>query len=94
MTEAELINDPSLRWCPYRRWELLWSDLHQTEVRFLEYRGDLVAVATLNGIAPYPEPHPTRLQVRRKSAHEREALTDAEKRRVLNARADSKKGKP
>ncbi len=37
LSEAELANDPSLRWCGYRRMELVWSDTHKTEMRFVEY---------------------------------------------------------
>lgn len=49
---AELANDPSLRWCPYRKFELVWSDTHQTEMRFVEYlTGGKVTLATEAGMA-------------------------------------------
>ena len=54
-SESELRNDPSLKWCPYRRAEVVWSDAHQAEVRFMEYVGcDRARTATLNGIADMP----------------------------------------
>ncbi len=34
---AELANDPSLKYCPYRRMELVWSDTFKAEMRFVEY---------------------------------------------------------
>jgi hypothetical protein len=39
-TEAELANDPSLRYWAYRRGELLWSDQHQEYLRFDGYTPD------------------------------------------------------
>lgn len=48
---AELANDPSLRYCPYRKFELVWSDSHQTEMRFVEYVGDKIILATEAGMA-------------------------------------------
>lgn len=49
---AELANDPSLRWCPYRSGELVWSDAHGDVMRFLRYESAGVALATQHGIAP------------------------------------------
>lgn len=46
-TEAELTNDPSLRWCPYRTWELIHSDAHDEPVRFLRYSGDNAELAVV-----------------------------------------------
>ena len=36
-TAAELANDPSLRFCPYRQWELVWCDERDECVRFHHY---------------------------------------------------------
>jgi hypothetical protein len=36
-TPAELASDPTLRWWPYRRGELLWSDYHRDYLRFGGY---------------------------------------------------------
>jgi hypothetical protein len=61
----ELVNDPSLKWNPYRPWELLQSDAHCGLVRFLEYTDDgRVRVATVHGITPLPQTAEA-LQVRR-----------------------------
>ena len=68
-TAAQLANDPSLRWCPYRRWESLWSDVHQADMRFVRYEGDgMVRLATLDAIAELPE-LVREDQVRRYTAH-------------------------
>ena len=53
-TEEELANDPSLMWVPYRRWEPIWSDDHGANLRFVEYVGDLVKLASLDGISELP----------------------------------------
>ena len=63
--EAELRNDPSLRFCPYRKWETVWSDAHNVEVRFMAYVGDQVQVADLV-MAPLPGYVPI-LSIRRPS---------------------------
>ncbi len=60
----ELVNDPSLRWCPYRMWETVWSDVHQAELRFVRYEGERVVLATLGGMAELPGTV-GKLQVRR-----------------------------
>mgnify|MGYP001558571523 CR=1 FL=1 len=66
-TELEIANDPSLRWCNYRRWETVYSDVHQAEVRFVRYEGDgKIRLASLDGIAELPETVEP-LQVRRAS---------------------------
>ena len=45
-------NDPSLRWFPYQRLEMVWSDVHNDYVRFMRYLDDgTVKVATMNGIS-------------------------------------------
>lgn len=63
----EIANDPSLRWFPYRTAEVIFSDTHGTELRFMGYDGEQVKLATLNGIAPIAETvH--RLTVRRLTA--------------------------
>ena len=54
-SQAELRNDPSLKWCEYRFGEMLWSDIHQTEVRFARYEEELVRVCSLNGIEELPD---------------------------------------
>lgn len=53
-TEGELANDPSLRWCGYRRFELVWSDTHKTEMRFVEYlpNGKVRLANMMLGIIP------------------------------------------
>lgn len=51
LTQAEIDNDPSLRWFPYKYAELLWCDEYQTYYRFVAYEGDSVRLATVNGIA-------------------------------------------
>lgn len=66
-TEAELANDPSLKWCPYREAEAVWSDLHRTDVRFLRYEEGKVRLATIDGISPLPD-LVERTQVRRASS--------------------------
>lgn len=50
-TPAEIANDPSLRYCAYRHAELVQSDDHGL-VRFMEYVGDKVLVASMNAICP------------------------------------------
>src|ERR1700730_5967667 len=54
-TAEQIANDPSLKWIGYRRGELVWSDLHSANVRFLEYSEGKVRLATLDGIAPLPD---------------------------------------
>ena len=49
---AELVNDPSLKYCPYRTFELVWSDSHSTEMRFVAYLANgKVRLATEAGMA-------------------------------------------
>lgn len=49
---AELVNDPSLKYCPYRTFELVWSDSHRTEMRFVAYLASgKVRLATEAGMA-------------------------------------------
>lgn len=89
-TPAELTNDPSLRWCSYRRWEMLYSDTHAGPVRFLEYVGDAVRVASMEGIAPLAE-LPTRLQVRRPSvmeSYQKEELSAEQRKFIVFAQQD------
>jgi hypothetical protein len=66
-TLEELAADPSLKWCPYRRFEILWSDTHQTCVRFVRYEGDGVVVAADASCAEMPGSVP-KTSVRRPSA--------------------------
>lgn len=64
-TDQELANDPSLKWACYRKWEAVWSDSHNTVVRFCRYEecGN-IRVAGLNTIGELPElVHP--LNIRR-----------------------------
>lgn len=68
-TDVEIRNDPSLRWNYYRPWEIVWSDLHNTEVRFLRYEGDKIAVASLHGITELSDRVGV-LQIRRPSTME------------------------
>ncbi len=65
---AELANDPSLKWFPYHSWETVWSDTHGEELRFLEYVGDQVRLATLHGITPLGGSVPL-LSIRRLTAN-------------------------
>lgn len=51
-SEAELQNDPSLRYTPYRSGELVYSDDHEQVMRFLEYAGDKIRLATVNALTP------------------------------------------
>ena len=91
-TDAELKNDPSLRWCPYRRSELVYSDVHQAPVRFLEYANDRVLLASLNGIAPLPVTA-GRLQVRRPSVMTEQHQLPTEIRQGIVAEQKSKRAK-
>ncbi len=61
---AELQNDPSLRWNAYTKWEALFSDYHNETLRFSRYDGDMVYLATQNGIDELEQPVPA-LRVRR-----------------------------
>ena len=53
-TAEEIVNDPSLRWCAYRYGELVHSDAHAAQVRFVRYERGKIRVATLNGISNLP----------------------------------------
>lgn len=53
-TSVEIANDPSLRWFPYRMWELVYSDATGELLRFVRYEGDAVVLATVNGMAELP----------------------------------------
>ena len=66
-TPSQLANDPSLRWCPYRRHELVWSDAYQDCLRFWGYEGEgMVRLATLMlGRIDGPEGLVPELSVRR-----------------------------
>jgi hypothetical protein len=66
-TDAELANDPSLRFCPYRPYETVWSDTHGQELRFLRYQEDAVVLASLNGMGELPGAVPA-LSIRRLTA--------------------------
>jgi hypothetical protein len=80
-TEADLKNDPSLRWCPYRMWELVWSDVHNKPVRFVRYEDGKVRVGTLNGMAPLPELVEVH-QVRRPSVMDAPRILDDDVRKA------------
>ncbi len=54
-TVEELANDESLQWCPYRKGEAVWSDIHGEALRFYRYVKDKVQLASLQGIAPLEE---------------------------------------
>lgn len=64
-SKRELDNDPTLKLYFYRRWEVVWSDVHNAKVRFARYNEDgTVTVATINGMADLLDVvHP--LQIRR-----------------------------
>lgn len=51
-TEAELANDPSLKWTPYQHYETVWSDAHGRLVRFVNYYMEKVCLADLDTLAP------------------------------------------
>ncbi len=51
---AELVNDPSLRWCAYRQFELVWSDSHKTEMRFNGYNPDGTVNLANMAMGPVP----------------------------------------
>lgn len=56
-TPAHVRNDPSLRWVGYRYGEVLYSDTHQTYLRFSRYDHkdpSRVVLASMNGIADLP----------------------------------------
>lgn len=62
---VQLTNDPSLRWCPYRYGEVVYSDSHEKELRFLGYADNAnVRLGTINGIAEIAG-HVNELTVRR-----------------------------
>lgn len=54
-TDEEILNDESLRWHPYKQWELVWSDVHGKEMRFYGYEDDFVRLATF-GMAKIDDP--------------------------------------
>lgn len=65
-TEAEVTNDPSLRWVCYRPMELVWSDTHAALRRFVRYEGEQVRLASYPmGIIEGPEGLVDALTVRR-----------------------------
>lgn len=52
-SSAELANDPSLRWVPYRVSELLWSDTLESYCRFMAYTPTgRIDIASKDGISP------------------------------------------
>lgn len=53
---AELANDASLRWNDYKWGEVLVSDTHSEDLRFIGRDGDMVRLATLGGMSALPEP--------------------------------------
>lgn len=62
---TELVNDPSLRWNPYRWGEVVTCDLYPEPVRFHSYTADgKIVVASVNSISPLGEPV-DRMRVRR-----------------------------
>lgn len=63
-TPEQLANDPSLKYCPYRYGELVWSDQHKAWVRFGHYEGRNVHVLSYAGMAPLSGVVPD-LQIRR-----------------------------
>lgn len=64
---AELANDPSLRWCPYRSFELVWSDAHATEMRFNGYNDDGTVSLANMAMSPVPGSYDP-LSIRRPTA--------------------------
>jgi hypothetical protein len=68
-SNAELDNDPSLRWAPaYHRMEAVYSESHQTVVRFGAYNAD--GTVSLLNLVGGPLAGTYRLEtVRRVSAH-------------------------
>lgn len=56
-SEAELANDPSLRWNPDYKWgEVLLSDTHGECLRFHSRDGYMLYLAMLGGITKLPDP--------------------------------------
>jgi len=54
-TAAQIANDASLRWCPYRMFELVYSDTHGRPLRFVRYASPgQVVLATLGGMGELP----------------------------------------
>jgi signal transduction histidine kinase len=80
---AQLINDPSLRWCAYRMWEVVWSDVHQIELRFVRYENGKAKLASLAGMAELPDLVDP-LSVRRPTVHKDYGtkISEAERSRI------------
>lgn len=83
-TPAELMNDASLRWYPYKRMELVWSDTYNTEMRFVRYEADgsiVLANLMLGELPGSVDP----LSVRRPSAGRpaRPAMDEATKANIV-----------
>lgn len=75
------MNDPSLKYhSKYLKYELLYSDVHGGNVRFVRYAGgDNVVVATVDGMAEMPATVPLS-SVRRASVMSAvDRLSDADK---------------
>lgn len=86
-SDAELVNDPSLRWCQYRYGELIWSDVHDGPARFDRYEGDGVRLLTDVAMAPMNS-IVGRLQVRRPSAGDAPAkLSEVDKGGMIAGQA-------
>lgn len=79
----ELANDPSLRWSPYSKWELVWSDAHNDQLRFVGYEEGGVRLATVNGIANLPG-LVSPLSIRRADYQARSPLNEGEKGFLVN----------
>lgn len=50
-TAEDLTNDPSLKWNPYRKWELVWSDSHSEYKRFVRHEKSLVRLAEVHSLS-------------------------------------------
>lgn len=54
-TDAELANDPSLRWHSYGKYETLDSDTHGCQLAFVRYTDcGRIVLATINGLSELP----------------------------------------
>ena len=54
-THEELANDPSLRWSSYQKYEIVWSDSHHQDLRFVQYENGLVRLSTINAMDNLPD---------------------------------------
>ena len=81
--EAEIANDPSLKWTPYSKWEALWSDTHGVALRFLGYTDcGKIRLGSLNAIEEVATVNP--LSVRRPTIMTTPPVLGSSEKRFLN----------